>query len=133
MGSNSDTRKLECGMPPVLGPLLFIIYSNNLPNCLNITKAILFADDTTVYIIHVHVYAVKKFIHSYLHYLRKCYNFEKHPILYNGLYSLPWKPILFGSNIFEIVFTDCYMLQGYTVFFCGILVIGFMISGQIKY
>ena len=51
MGSNSDTRKVECGVPQgsVLGPLLFIIYTNDLPNCLNITKAILFADDTTVY------------------------------------------------------------------------------------
>ena len=41
-------------------------------------------------------------------------------MLYNGLYSLPWKPILFGSNIFEILFTDCYMLQGYTVFLWNI-------------
>ena len=33
----------------VLGPLLFIIYTNDLPNCLTHSKAILFADDTTVY------------------------------------------------------------------------------------
>jgi len=32
-----------------LGPLLFIIYTNDLPNSLNNTKAILFADDTTIF------------------------------------------------------------------------------------
>ena len=31
------------------GPLLFIIYTNDLPNYLTHPKAILFADDTTVY------------------------------------------------------------------------------------
>ena len=34
----------------ILGPLLFIIYTNDLPNCLKFSKAILFADDTTVYL-----------------------------------------------------------------------------------
>ena len=32
-----------------LGPLLFILYTNDLPLCLNKSKFILFADDTTVY------------------------------------------------------------------------------------
>ena len=32
-----------------LGPLLFIIYINDLPNSLSLLKAILFADDATVY------------------------------------------------------------------------------------
>ena len=45
--------KLNAGCYKVqyLDPLLFIIYTrpNDLPNCLNITKAILFADGTTVY------------------------------------------------------------------------------------
>ncbi len=33
-----------------LGPLLFIIYINDLPNSLSLLKAILFADDATVYV-----------------------------------------------------------------------------------
>ena len=51
-GYNSDTKNVECGVPheSFLGPLLFIIYTNYLPNCLASCKAILFADDTTVYL-----------------------------------------------------------------------------------
>lgn len=49
--SRSETLNINCGVPQgsVLGPLLFIIYTNDLPNCLTKTKSILFADDTTIY------------------------------------------------------------------------------------
>ena len=50
--TKSSTHTIPCGVPQgsVLGPLLFIIYTNDLPNCLTHSKNILFADDTTVYL-----------------------------------------------------------------------------------
>ena len=52
MDSNSTVQNISCGVPQgsVLGPLLFIIYTNYLPNCLKQTKSILFADYTTIYL-----------------------------------------------------------------------------------
>ena len=47
----SKSLDITCGVPQgsVLGPLLFIIYTNDLPNILKHSHAILFADDTTIY------------------------------------------------------------------------------------
>ena len=48
----SDQVSINCGVPQgsILGPLLFLIYVNDLSNSLNKSKSILFADDTTIYI-----------------------------------------------------------------------------------
>ena len=48
--TNSNIRRVDCGVPQgsVLGPLLFIIYTNDLANAIKHSKCILFADDTTI-------------------------------------------------------------------------------------
>ena len=49
-GSNSEIETVSCGVPQwsILGPLLFILYVNDLSKVTNKFVSILFADDTTI-------------------------------------------------------------------------------------
>ena len=49
-GMLSEQRTITCGIPEgsILGPLLFTLYINDLPNCLKHTTPRMFADDTSL-------------------------------------------------------------------------------------
>ena len=50
-GHSSDLLDITCGVPQgsVLGPLLFLLYINDLPNISKVLNFYLFADDTNIY------------------------------------------------------------------------------------
>jgi len=83
----SNWAKVRHGVPQssILGPLLFLLYVNNLPKIINKTSApIIFADDTSILFAHSNLIDLNKNIHIVFTTLNKwlranelCLNFNK--------------------------------------------------------
>lgn len=107
--SSSSLRVINCGVPQgsVLGPLLFILYINDIVNCSNILKFILFADDTNIFHSDTNVFQLMTTINCELLKLSKWFKANK-----LSLNVKKTNYILFGRKKFRtVVYLSSYVLM----------------------
>ena len=99
-GVSSDVKDISCGVPQgsVLGPLLFLIYINDLPDISDKLKFFLFADDTNMYYESNNLQNMEKFINQelkklslWLHVNRLALNVSKTNFVIFHAYNKPLK------------------------------------------
>ena len=93
--SQSSPQKVLVGVPQgsILGPLLFLIYINDLPNCLEHCRVIMYADDTVIYFCGKYCREVEYHLNIDLANLAEWFNSN-----YLTLNISKSKFVLFGSN-----------------------------------
>ena len=66
--TESELQSVSCGVPrgSVLGPLLFLIYINDLSNCSEIVDFHLFADDAYLFYKHKHLKVIESKVNNEL-------------------------------------------------------------------
>ena len=92
---NTSFRYVECGVPQgsILGPLLFLLYINDMPHCSETLKFILFADDTTLYFASENINSLFKILNSELRKLDEWFRANKLSLnVKKTKYSLFHKP-----------------------------------------
>ena len=123
-GYKSVSLPVTCGVPQgsVLGPLLFLLYINDLPNTSNLLKFHLFADDTNIYFSSKNLDAIQQTLNNELQAVsdwmncnRLALNIKKtNFILFHSKQHKPYQP-------FNIKINDINIEQVFSLKYLGII------------
>ena len=90
----SSYKVIQCGVPQgsILGPLLFLLYINDIGNVSNILELILFADDTNLFFSHNDLYFLTNIVNCEIERLSEWFKANKLSINIKKSYYMIFTP-----------------------------------------
>ena len=125
----SSLTNVSCGVPQgsILGPLLFIIYMNDICQTSKLLSTILFADDTTVFYSHQNLSVLCSTLNRELKEVSNWFkanklslNAKKTNLMYLGTRSQT--NIAIDNNYFDIYLDGCKLTRVFEAKFLGIII-----------
>jgi hypothetical protein len=126
----SDWLRVRQGVPQgsVLGPLLFLVYINDLPKILNkISTPIIFSDDTSILLSHSNINDFNKNILIRFEIINKWFRANKLSLNLNKTHYVQYKTKAIMPDIFAISYNNTFINSTLSTKFLGVIVDGALI------
>ena len=119
----SSSTSIRYGVPQgsILGPILFLLYINDITRCTDRLKFLLFADDTTVYIQGHDLNAMKHTLNQELKHVSNWIKCNKLTLNLSKTYSMLSASLLSHSSKIDIFIDDVLLQQTEQCKFLGII------------
>ena len=122
-GKTSLLRDVVCGVPQgsVLGPLLFLLYINDILNCSKLLKFILFADDTNLFYSNKDINTLINVVNTELRNLAEWFRANRLSLNINKTHYIFFSHKLLPSNL-SICIDDIVLEKVASTKFLGIII-----------
>jgi hypothetical protein len=121
---DSSLQIINCGVPQgsILGPILFLLYINDIYKCSSLLKLILFADDTTLSFKHKNIDELTKILNVEINKISEWMRVNKLSINISKTFYILFRPSLKLSNNIKLAIDGCEIHKVSHLKFLGIFI-----------